>query len=131
MSGGVDSSVAAHLMKEKGYECLGVTMRLYDKECGCSCQKEFVSKDIEDKLAAESEAPIGIFDCEVFPNFWCLCAKKYHEEIWDVLINPTPAEVEAVVNKYRLIGFNNLKYDNNICYVAINGYNIDICKKAK
>lgn len=86
-------------------------------------EMKFVSKDIEDKLAAESEAPIGIFDCEVFPNFWCLCAKKYHEEIWDVLINPRPAEVEAVVNKYRLIGYNNLKYDNNICYVAINGYN--------
>lgn len=31
MSGGVDSSVAAYLMKQKGYECIGATMRLYDK----------------------------------------------------------------------------------------------------
>ena len=30
MSGGVDSSMAASLMQEKGYECIGVTMRLYD-----------------------------------------------------------------------------------------------------
>ncbi len=32
MSGGVDSSVAAFLMKEKGYECVGCTMRLYANE---------------------------------------------------------------------------------------------------
>ncbi len=32
MSGGVDSSVAAYLMKEKGFECIGCTMKLYDNE---------------------------------------------------------------------------------------------------
>ena len=32
MSGGVDSSVAACLMKDKGYECIGCTMKLYDNE---------------------------------------------------------------------------------------------------
>ena len=31
MSGGVDSSVAAFLMKEKGYECIGATMKLFDQ----------------------------------------------------------------------------------------------------
>ena len=30
MSGGVDSSVAAKLMKNKGYECIGCTMKLHD-----------------------------------------------------------------------------------------------------
>ena len=29
MSGGVDSSVAACLMQSQGYDCLGVTMRLF------------------------------------------------------------------------------------------------------
>lgn len=32
MSGGVDSSVAAVLLQEAGYECVGVTMRLYENE---------------------------------------------------------------------------------------------------
>lgn len=32
MSGGVDSSLAAKLMKDSGYECIGCTMKLYDNE---------------------------------------------------------------------------------------------------
>ena len=32
MSGGVDSSVAALIMKDKGYDCTGCTMRLYGNE---------------------------------------------------------------------------------------------------
>lgn len=32
MSGGVDSSVAAYLMQQAGYRCIGVTMRLYDND---------------------------------------------------------------------------------------------------
>lgn len=32
MSGGVDSSVAAYLLKQQGYECIGCTMKLYDNE---------------------------------------------------------------------------------------------------
>lgn len=32
MSGGVDSSVAAYLLKSRGYDCSGAMMRLYDNE---------------------------------------------------------------------------------------------------
>ena len=32
MSGGVDSSVAAYLIKEQGFEATGITLKLFDND---------------------------------------------------------------------------------------------------
>ena len=50
MSGGVDSSVAAVFMKEKGYDVTGVTMKLYNNEDIHMSQEKTCcsSSDIED-----------------------------------------------------------------------------------
>ena len=61
MSGGVDSSVAAFLMKQKGYECMGTTMRLYENDmigedlfgtC-CSLKDTRDAADVAQKLGME------------------------------------------------------------------------------
>lgn len=50
MSGGVDSSVAAAILKEAGYDVIGITMKIWPKElCGREKEKTCCSlKDIED-----------------------------------------------------------------------------------
>ena len=50
MSGGVDSSVAAAILKEENYEAIGATMKIWPKElCGQEKEKSCCSlKDIED-----------------------------------------------------------------------------------
>ncbi|MDO5146961.1 MAG: tRNA 2-thiouridine(34) synthase MnmA [Eubacteriales bacterium] len=66
MSGGVDSSVAAFLMKEAGYDCIGVTMKLYDNEdIGMEQEKTCCSlSDIEDarSVAVKLGIPYYVFN---------------------------------------------------------------------
>lgn len=67
-------------------------------------------------------APIVFFDCEVFPNLF-LVNWKYQGEDKKVvrMINPSPAAIENLF-KFRLIGFNNRRYDNHILYARMMGY---------
>ena len=50
MSGGVDSSVAACLMKEKGFSCIGITMKLFQNEDVGVCREHSCCSldDVED-----------------------------------------------------------------------------------
>lgn len=66
MSGGVDSSVAAFLMKEKGFDCIGATMKLYDNDdIGIAREKTCCSlDDIEDarSVARRLSIPYYVFN---------------------------------------------------------------------
>ena len=67
MSGGVDSSVAAYLMREQGWECVGCTMRLFaNEDAGIPAGKTCCS--LEDVSDARSVAYRLGMDYHVF-NF--------------------------------------------------------------
>ena len=51
MSGGTDSSVAAMLLQDDGYEVTGVTFRFFDSETSEECLTE--ARDLASKLGIE------------------------------------------------------------------------------
>ena len=63
MSGGEDSSVAALIMKEKGYDCIGITMKLYDSETGQACRSRTCCtlEDVEDARQVASALSIPYY----------------------------------------------------------------------
>jgi len=81
MSGGVDSSVAAALLVEKGHDVTGVTMKVWDGEVlpgdgAChSCYGPCEEEDIEDarKVAQTLGIPFYVFDLR----------KEYKSEVLD------------------------------------------------
>ncbi len=73
MSGGVDSSVAAAMLVEQGYSCMGATMKLHSEDTADTC---LTSNDIEDaKSVAKS---LGI-DYQVY---------DFYDDFEDKVVRP-------------------------------------------
>lgn len=93
------------------------------------CSEEVTTSDSGGPNDGYSDEPIAFFDCEVFPNLFIVCylvddGNPDHLDKKDVvrLINPSANDISDLTHKYRLIGFNNLDYDNHILYGRILGY---------
>ena len=87
----------------------------------CVNQMPFKSEEPGD-FVSNDEAPIAFYDIEVFPNLFLVNWKLQGKDKNVVrMINPKPSDIEELV-KYRLIGFNNRRYDNHILYGCLIGY---------
>ena len=77
MSGGVDSSVACYLLKKRGYQCIGATIKTWPKEeCGDSRSKACCSLDAVNfarSVAHNLNIPHYVFDF----------SKQFNEHIKD------------------------------------------------
>lgn len=96
--------------------CLGLVSKMH-----------FQSEPIDISAGASSgelfidPSTLTMYDVEVYPNLMLICWKHYGEDKPVVPIyNPTPKDIEDFM-KMRLVGFNNLRYDNDIIYGRLIG----------
>lgn len=84
----------------------------------------FCSDAVEKEKTADEDAnkPIVFFDVEVFINLFVVCWKALGSKNVVKMINPTSKEVSDLATNFRLVGFNNRRYDNHILYARILGY---------
>ena len=82
MSGGVDSSVCAAVLKEQGYDISGITLRLFDSEALLDCEKSCGSlsdvsdaKKVADKMGIQHIVYDFYFGSDDF-------AHKYIAPLW-------------------------------------------------
>lgn len=82
---------------------------------------QFKSEDASEPVESTHDA-IVFYDVEVFPNLF-LVNWKYQGEGKPVfrMINPSPVDIERLC-QFRLVGFNNRRYDNHIMYARMMGY---------
>ena len=85
-------------------------------------QMKFRSEEISNDISYEDTDSLMFFDCEVYPNFFCVVLKPAGEgQKFINLIDPTPAQIENLT-RFKLVGFNNLSYDNEILWARMMGY---------
>ena len=109
--------------------CEEVVNKLYFKS------KDVAEQDISEfkYYGAREDGKLTFFDLEVYPNLLLIAWKYEFAPDCQVMFNPSASEVEDFINSFKLIGFNNLNYDNNILHRARCGdtmYNIYLTSKA-
>jgi hypothetical protein len=84
---------------------------------------ELVSKKEPEPAPDDKEKPLAYFDMEVYPNVvkfgWMLDMDDANVSI---MTNPSVHDMEELLDKVRLMGFNNRSYDNHIIWALTLGW---------
>ena len=84
-------------------------------------QMRFKSDEPSENVLNDDQ-PIVFYDVEVFSNLFVVCWKYQGKDSPVVkMINPTPTDIEKLT-RFRLVGFNNRRYDDHILYARLIGY---------
>ncbi len=121
MSGGVDSSVTAYILKEQGYKVKGYFMRNWDSAVNMElnnilteeeiCQQE---EDYNDAKKVADQLGIELIKINFVEEYWNLVFKRFLEEI-ELGITPNP---DIFCNRY-------IKFEKFIEYVFKNDKEVD------
>lgn len=113
-----------------GYDVSDMKNEIFAFAAGSTNQADYCIK-LANKMKFKSETPsegveadgdLVFFDCEVFPNLFLVNWKVAGEGKPVVrMINPKPKDIEDLL-KFKLVGFNNLAYDNHMIYACLIGY---------
>jgi len=117
MSGGVDSSVAAYLMKQNGYACVGTTMLLY---CDPSKSQTDIIQDAR-SVADRMHIPFHVLDMQ---DPFKKCVMDSFASAYESGLTPNPC---VVCNRYLKFGFlmdTALKLD---CDKLVTGHYARVC----
>ena len=116
MSGGVDSSAAALLLKERDYDCIGCTMKLYDNEdAGINHRRICCSlDDIEDARAAAFRLGIPYYVFNFQEDFRKAVIEKFSDS-YENGLTPNPCidcnrylKFGRLLERARVLGYDYL-----------------------
>lgn len=106
-----DIQVFANNSTHQAKECLKVVSKM-----------KFMSEEPSENIEHYEDMPIVFFDVESAPNHFLVCWKKQGEDTKVVkMLDPKPKDIEKIC-KFRLVGFNNRRYDNHMIYANLMGY---------
>jgi hypothetical protein len=98
----------------RAMECIKLVQKMHFASENTSGESSVEPKPIDDRIV--------LFDVEVYPNLFVVCWKYEGTDETVRMLNPTAHEVEGLF-QYKLVGFNNRRYDNHILYARFMGYN--------
>lgn len=81
--------------------------------------------DVVSRGQYNPDAEMAFYDIEIFPNLFVFVYKVAGDDHeCKILINPEGKILQDIFSNYRMVGFNNRRYDNHICYARMQGYSL-------